>query len=425
MVDVFLTTYQGSILGPIARLLGYILQGLYAVLSVAGIENTGICIILFTFIVNALMIPLQVKQQKFAKMSSIMNPELLAVQEKYKGKNDQASQQKLSLETQAIYHKYGVSPAGGCLPMLITLPIIFALYRVIYNIPAYVPQIYDIYEELAKTLQSAGVTVQNLAGKEYISSSTYVVSDAVKAAASDASNINYYIDVLSQFTSKGWDVLAQNYQQYADIITSTASRVEDINYFLGLNIADTPKIKSVSVIIPVLSIITQYISTKISMAGSSQQDSNSENTTVQSMQMMNKTMPFMTGLMCLMFPIGVGIYWIAGNVFRIFQSLAINLYFSRMDMDELIQSNMEKAKKKYAKAGMDPSVLEKAAKAKTSNIHVNSSRPSPSSDNGPEKGSVSDKARIVSSKQVKRQGSGKYKEGSIAAYANMLSRDDE
>ena len=93
MMSVFLTTYQGAILGPIARLLGYILQGLYSVLSVVGIENTGICMILFTFIVNALMIPMQIKQQKFAKMSSVMNPELMAIQAKYKNKKDQESQQ--------------------------------------------------------------------------------------------------------------------------------------------------------------------------------------------------------------------------------------------------------------------------------------------------------------------------------------------
>ena len=135
MMSVFLTTYQGAILGPIARLLGYILQGIYSVLSTVGIENTGICMILFTFIVNALMIPMQIKQQKFAKMSSVMNPELMAIQAKYKNKKDQESQQKMSLETQAVYQKYGVSPVSGCLPMLITLPILFALYRVIYNIP--------------------------------------------------------------------------------------------------------------------------------------------------------------------------------------------------------------------------------------------------------------------------------------------------
>ena len=427
MMSVFLTTYQGAILGPIARLLGYILQGLYSVLSVVGIENTGICMILFTFIVNALMIPMQIKQQKFAKMSSVMNPELMAIQAKYKNKKDQESQQKMSLETQAVYQKYGVSPVSGCLPMLITLPILFALYRVIYNIPAYVPQVYDIYDGLAKVLQEAGVTVSQLADKSYISNPTYVVTQAVKAAKSDAGNINYYIDVLSQFNSSGWDVLIKNHPDLSEVITKTAHQARDINYFLGLNIADTPKIKSVSVIIPIFSIVTQYISTKLSMAGTQQQTVNSDNPMGQSMQTMNTVMPFMTGFMCLMFPIGVGIYWIAGNVFRIFQQLCINLYFSKINMDDLIKENVDKAKKKYEKMGMDPSVLDKAAKTRTSNINTNAAQKQTSTaDNAAKKNSsISDKARKSSTKDIKKSKNSNYKDGSIAAYANMLNRDDK
>lgn len=427
MMSVFLTTYQGAILGPIACLLGYILQGLYSVLSVVGIENTGICMILFTFIVNALMIPMQIKQQKFAKMSSVMNPELMAIQAKYKNKKDQESQQKMSLETQAVYQKYGVSPVSGCLPMLITLPILFALYRVIYNIPAYVPQVYDIYDGLAKVLQEAGVTVSQLADKSYISNPTYVVTQAVKAAKADAGNINYYIDVLSQFNSSGWDVLIKNHPDLSEIITKTAHQARDINYFLGLNIADTPKIKSISVVIPILSIVTQYISTKLSMAGTQQQTANSDNPMGQSMQTMNTVMPFMTGFMCLMFPIGVGIYWIAGNVFRIFQQLCINLYFSKINMDDLIKENVEKAKKKYEKMGMDPSVLDKAAKTRTSNINTSAAQKqtSTAANTAKKNSSISDKARKSSTKDIKKSKNSNYKEGSIAAYANMLNRDDK
>lgn len=429
-MSVFLTTYQGAILGPIARLLGYILQGIYSVLSTVGIENTGICMILFTFIVNALMIPMQIKQQKFAKMSSVMNPELMAIQAKYKNKKDQESQQKMSLETQAVYQKYGVSPVSGCLPMLITLPILFALYRVIYNIPAYVPQVYAIYDNLAKVLQDAGITVSQLADKSYISNPTYVVTQAVKAAKSDAGNINYYIDVLSQFNSAGWDVLIKNHPDLTSVITKTAEQARKINYFLGLNIADTPKIKSFSVIIPVLSIITQYISTKLSMAGTQQQTVNSDNPMGQSMQTMNTIMPFMTGFMCLMFPIGVGIYWIAGNVFRIFQQLCINLYFSKVNMDDMIKENVEKAKKKYEKMGMDPSVLEKAAKTRTSNINTAAknnaaSQKSAASSDNKRKSSISDKAKKSSTKDIKKSANTNYKEGSIAAYANMLNREDK
>ena len=197
-MNVILTTYQGAILGPIARVLGYILQALYALLANFGIENTGICMILFTFLVNGLMMPMQIKQQKFSKMSMIMNPEIQAIQKKYKNKKDQASQQKMSLETQAVYQKYGVSPASGCLPMLITFPILFALYRVIYNIPAYVPQVYDVYSGIAQQIKSAGVSVEQLS--KMVSSSTYVVTNAV-SAAKNSDNISYFVDVLGQFNT--------------------------------------------------------------------------------------------------------------------------------------------------------------------------------------------------------------------------------
>ena len=420
MMDVILTTYQGAILGPIAKLLGFIMEALYSALAVVGIENTGICIILFTIIVNALMMPMQFKQQKFSKMTSIMNPELMAIQEKYKNKKDQASQQKMSLETQAVYQKYGVSPASGCLPMLITFPILFALWRVIYNVPAYVPQVYAIYDDLAKVLMDADVAIDSLAGKEYIKSATYVVTDAVKNAKANGADINYYIDILSQFTSTGWDTLVKNYGEHADIIKETAARAKDVNYFLGLNIADTPSIKSISVSIPILSIITQVISTKLSMAGTSQAQMDSENPTMQSMKTMNTVMPFVSGAMCLMFPIGVGIYWIAGNIFRIFQSLFINIYFSKIDMDEEIQKNVEKAKKRYEKMGMDPSTLDQAAKRRTSNIKVDNSNI-----NTGKGTSVNSAANKKSTNTTKNTANKKYKEGSIAAYANMLGRNDD
>lgn len=412
-MNVILTTYQGAILGPIARVLGYILQALYALLSNLGIENTGICIILFTFIVNALMIPMQIKQQKFSKMSAIMNPELQEIQKKYKNKKDQASQQKMSLETQAVYQKYGVSPASGCLPMLITFPIIFALYRVIYNIPAYVPQVYDIYSGLAEKIQAAGVTVEELAN--LVTAKTYVITDAVQAAK-DSKDISYFVDVLGQFNTSAWNGLVDKCPALESVITSVADESRHINSFLGLNIADTPGIKNISIIIPVLSVITQILSMKISMAGNAQA-MDSSNPTAASMKMMNNVMPFVSGLMCFMFPIGVGIYWIVGNVFRIFQSLGINLYFKRMDMDAEVQKNVEKTRKRYEKMGMDPdTAMQEIAKKRTSTITTDS------------KNQGTNLSKNVNSVQnsksnYKTGGNKKYKEGSIASYANMMARD--
>lgn len=413
MMNVILTTYQGAFLGPIARLLGKILEAIYYVLSLVGIENTGICIILFTFLVNALMLPLQIKQQKFAKMSSIMNPEITEIQKKYKNKKDQASQQKMSMETQAVYQKYGVSPASGCLPLLITFPILFALYRVIYNVPAYVGQVYDIYAGIADQLKDLGVTVEQLS--KFVSTKTYVITDAVNNAKENGANISYFVDVLGQYNTTAWKELAEKYPDLSKEIVSVSSNASHINSFLGMNIADAPKIKSLSISIPVLSVITQIISMKLSTAGSPQQG-DTENPTVSSMKMMNNIMPFVSGVMCFMFPIGVGIYWVAGNVFRIFQSLGINFYFGRMNMEEVIQKNVEKSKKRYEKMGIDPNKAMQDYTKKKVNV------------SGKEKKektvSASNVTKNVNKSNYQRANNTKYKEGSIASYANILNRDN-
>ena len=132
------TQSSTPIIGQVASILGWIMDLIYKCLDLFGIQNLGICIIIFSIIVYALMTPLQIKQQKFSKMSSVMQPEIQKIQNKYKNKKDQASMQKMQEETQAVYAKYGVSPTGSCVQLLIQMPILFALWQVIYKIPAYV-----------------------------------------------------------------------------------------------------------------------------------------------------------------------------------------------------------------------------------------------------------------------------------------------
>ncbi len=135
---ILATKSSTPIIGQLATVMGWIMDGIYRLLNVFGIQNIGLCIIIFSILIYALMTPLQIKQQKFSKLSAIMQPELQKIQKKYKGKNDQASMQKMQEETQAVYQKYGVSPTGSCVQLAIQFPILMALYQVIYKIPAYV-----------------------------------------------------------------------------------------------------------------------------------------------------------------------------------------------------------------------------------------------------------------------------------------------
>lgn len=121
------------------------MNGIFWVLDKIGIPNIGLAIIIFTIVIYLLLMPFTIKQQKFSKLSAKMNPELQAIQKRYEGKKDNDSMMAMQQETKAVYAKYGVSPTGSCVQMLIQMPILFALYRVFMNVPAYVNQVKEAF----------------------------------------------------------------------------------------------------------------------------------------------------------------------------------------------------------------------------------------------------------------------------------------
>lgn len=403
MFDIFLTQYGGSFLGPIAKVLGWILNAIYNTL---GIENVAINIIIFTFIVNLLMLPLTIKQQKFSKMSSKMQPELSKITEKYKGKKDNASVMAQQQETKALYEKYGVSPTGGCLPMFITMFVFLALYRVIYAIPAYVNQIYDIYDQVAK------LTLDNQNALQYLADNATNLKVSTAGWGDNLVNAlkgneNYIIDVLTKFSRDNWNAFSDLFGSgQASEVSSIASKIININYvFGGLNISETPVTRVFpGIIIPIISVILQYVQTHLLSANT---PTDPDNPMAASMKSMNLFMPIVSGMFCLFFPIGAGIYLITSTFFRIIQQFFVNKYMDTLDVDEMIEKNMEKAKEKREKLGLEVSdgSIKNIANTRTN--------------------SVKDLANVNTKKNNNENKSMNYKKGSIASIAHMMEQSDK
>ena len=184
MKGVLLTQYSGKIVGPVAWLLGHLMNGIFNVLNSIGIPNIGLAIIIFTIVIYLCLLPLTYKQQKFSKLQAKMSPELKAIQDKYKGKKDNDSMLAMQAETKEVYAKYGVSQTGSCLQLLIQMPILFALYRVIYTIPAYVTIVKNSFSPLVEDLMAtngASDFLQTLSSaaayKKQFSSEAFVSGD--------------------------------------------------------------------------------------------------------------------------------------------------------------------------------------------------------------------------------------------------------
>lgn len=407
-------TKAGSILGPIATVLGYVMDILFRFTSSFGVFNVGLCIILFTIVMKTLMIPLTIKQQKTTKLMSVMNPEIQAIQKKYKGKSDQESMQRQNVEIQAVYEKYGTSMTGGCLPLLIQMPILLALYRVIYNIPAYVPSVRVYFDNVVTPLMGQADYAQKLQEITNIATAC-----GGKLDKFDFTNANRLVDMLYKFSTAQWGELQALFPAISDVIGQNAAVVKRMNTFLGLNMAEAPGwVPSFAWIIPVLAAVSQWFSTKLMSGNQPSTSADAENPMAQSMKTMTTTMPLFSAFICITMPAGLGIYWIATSVVTIIQQLIVNAYMDKVNIDDMIAKNLEKVNKKRAKQGLPPAKVTQNATASLKAIKAEEEK---------EKAAEEVKKEKIA-KQIEE--SSKYyntnaKPGSLASKAAMVQKYNE
>ena len=368
MAGMLLTQNNMLIIGDVARILGWIMDVLFNFLNnVFGIQNIGLCIILFTIIIYLLMLPLTIKQQKFSKLSAKMNPELEQIRKKYQNKKDNNSMMAMNEETQAIYAKYGVSPTGSCVQLLIQFPILLALYRVIMNVPAYVGGVKAVFIDLANQILEAD------GGRAFMEQ--LAADGRIFLENKDFTQVNTIIDVLYKLQESGnatWQMLIDRYPDMESMIVTTQSSINHMNNF-GINIANSPwniaksSIASGSmlllagaILVPFLAWFTQWINVKMMPQPSMGDDTN--NTMNSTMKSMNSFMPLMSAWFCMTLPAGMGIYWIIGAVVRAIQQWSINKYLDKLDLDEVVKKNIEKNNRIREKKGLPPQKISDIAK---------------------------------------------------------------
>lgn len=427
MPGIILTQNQTFIIGPVAKILGYIMEGIFFCLDKIGIPNIGLSIILFTIVIYLLMMPLTIKQQKFSKLSAKMNPELQAIQAKYKNKKDNESMMRMNEETQAVYAKYGVSATGSCVQLLVQMPILFALYRVIYAMPAYVGKIKDAFFPLVdKLIAQAGSTEFIQTFKDATMFTKQFSNEAFTGGNMDYVR-NTFVDVLNRASTSEWNSIAEKFPSLSADVNSTLETLEIYNNFLGLNIGNSPSfivkeaissgaylMVAAAIAVPLLSAITQWINTKL-MPQPESNNNSQDNPMASSMKTMNYMMPVMSAIFCYTLPAGMGLYWIAGSVVRSIQQVIINKHIDKMDLDELIKKNVEKRNKKLEKSGINPKTINNYANMSTRSI---ASKASSSS-------SMTQEERDLAMKKSTEYYSKNAKPGSIASKANMVKQYNE
>lgn len=311
----------------ITKPMGFIIEHIYQLVA-----NYGLAIIIFTLIIKLILIPLNVRSQKAMKKQQKIQPVLQELQQKYA--NDQ---EKLQREMMKLYKENNISMAGGCLPMLIQMPVLIGLYQVIQKPISYL----------------LGVNSEAWNSAPFINEVIRLQNGII--------NLGHNIGNLASYTM---EQLANNSQiqlsKWAEIVGTNGTFLEGVtgsvhpwslNFnFLGLDLSNTPSaafnyimrldFSNWSVIallaIPVLAVLASYISMKVTQAQSGQ-NQNDSGQAAQMSKSMNLMMPIMTLFFTITLPAGLGLYWIISSVTQVVQQLALNYYFDKKGEEVVVR----------------------------------------------------------------------------------------
>lgn len=299
----------------ITRPLGWIIEMIYSLVA-----NYGLAIIIFTVLVKLILLPLNIKSQKAMRKQQKIQPILQELQKKYANDQD-----KLNREMMKLYKENNVSMTGGCLPMLIQMPILIGLYQVIQKPLSY--------------LVGVDWMAQDVIDK------VYMLRDAMSAS-------------IGNLATQTEEMLARTYQiqlsQWAGIVNGPSDPwVLNFN-FLGLDLANTPSAALnylmrldfsnpgviALLIIPVLAVVSQLLTTKLTQVQSGQNNKNdsASSTANQMSKSMMIMMPIMTGVFTFTLPSGIGVYWIVSSLVQLIQQLALNKYFDSKGEEVIIRT---------------------------------------------------------------------------------------
>ncbi len=294
--------------------LGYVIQFFYSFT-----HSYLLSVLLFALVIEILLSPLQIKQQKSSIKQAKLAPKVKAIQKKYAGRNDNVSKQKMQQETMELYREEGFNPAGGCLPLLVQLPIIICVWQVITQPLKYLCGMSS--EAITKLTGLANSFGVNLGTYKEVGLSNWLRGGSQSAQLA---------------VSKAGDLLEKSIADY---------KIPEFKLF-SLDLSHNPSINPINwlVIIPILVFLAMWGSMVIMKKFTYQAPEAAEAQNKLSMKIMNFAMPALSTWFSFQMPAVVGVYWIFRNILSVGERFIISKIFPIPKMSE---EEMAKAEKEY------------------------------------------------------------------------------
>jgi len=305
--------------------------------------NYMLALFLFAFAIELLLLPFGVKQQKNTIKQASLRPKEMAIRNRYKGLTDKTAQQKMQQELNDMYQENNYSQFSGCLPMLLQLPIIIALYQVVINPLRYVLGVsadaINVMTSYIQNTETLGVTLESSRG------TIGLINLITEKGLNFFQGVIDYArpDSLSKITMTGTEV-------YSEFEAAVAKGLPDFRVF-GLNLADTPTLKNPSWLwlIPVLTFLVYFASMKINRKFSYQPAAATDPATAKatgcSNNMMDIMMPAFSVYITFIVPAAIGVYWIFKSIISTLRQIAL---FKIMPLPQFTEEDYKAAEREYA-----------------------------------------------------------------------------
>ncbi len=328
----------GVIIGPVANLMAKVYNMLFEFLhSSTSVGSLGLAIIIFTLIVKLILFPLMVKQQKSSFKMQQLQPEMMKIRKKYEGKTDQMSQQRMAFEMQELQKNSGVSMLGGCLPMLIQLPILYALFYLFQNAYVYVDVIGNNYTDIANAIVNIPTALRMEVFQPFAQefANTYKNVAIIKDGF-DMSQVGDITMLINYLKADDWATIMTNLGSAGDALAPLLETKNNIETFLTIPLVSKAGLSFPGVIIPIAAGVTTWLQSKIMMMMNPQQNDPNNPAAAMSKSMLYM-MPIMMGFFSISMPAGLGLYWTISNIFGIIQQVVLQKHYKKKFAEEAAQ----------------------------------------------------------------------------------------
>lgn len=334
ILDAMIEKDVGSIIGVLVNGIGFVMNFLFNfIYTLTEKHSLGLTIIFVTFIIRLVMLPQGISSQKSQMKMRKVQPEIDKIKKKYGNSKDPEIQKKINMETQAVYQKHKINLFGGCLPLIITLPIFYALSDLMRRTYIYVGKINDLYVRICETIYRGGAIVNGVpaiadTGSVLNTIAGKMVPSGMRLDTRVATDLVRFID---KFSTDSWEAIKASITTpgVLEDLNVLLKQRDNIQNFLGMNLVNTAGLGFPGIIIPILSAATSFLLSWVSMKMTPQ---TGEASGKMNQRIMMIVMPAMMFFLSISVSGGVGVFWIASNAFALLQQIFLNkIYMKRLD----------------------------------------------------------------------------------------------